>query len=306
MILLLVLLVVILLLLTLGYAAFYLGIVRLPLQPDIRKVKRLTPYVDEILDGAQWFRDQGPERVVIRSRDSLRLVGYFLPAAEARGTLLLVHGYRSSPYIDFGIVYPYFHALGWNILTVFQRAHGESEGKYITFGIRERYDVRDWTLYLADRFGPEHRIVLDGVSMGSTSVLMSLGTGLPENVKCVIADCGFTSPYDEFLHVLKNRLRLPRQPLLFIAELFARCFAGFSFREYSTVTALRENRLPVLFVHGEQDSFVPVRFTVENYAACAGEKRLVTVPDAGHGGSYLLAREACQATLREFLETYAD
>ena len=297
---LLVLLVIVLLLLAAGYAAFYLGVVRLPITQEPGKSQYLQPYREEILAGGRWFREQEPERVTIRSRDGLKLAGYFLPAENAKGTLLLVHGYRSDPWCDFGIVYPFYHGLGWNILTVCQRAHGESDGKYITFGVKERFDVRDWAVYLADRFGPEHGIVLGGVSMGSTSVLMSLGTDLPENVRGVIADCGFTNPREEFVHVLKNR-HIPRQPVMAAAELYARLFAGFSFSEYSTVTALQQARVPVLFVHGERDTFVPVRFTVENYAACAGRKKLITVPEAGHGASYLLARAQCQSALREFL-----
>ena len=305
MIFLLILLVIVLLLLAAAYVAFYLGIVRLPIKPEPGKSKWLLPYREEVLSGAQWFRDQNPERVSIRSRDGLKLVGYLLPAEEAKGTLLLVHGYRSDPWCDFGVIYPFYHALGWNILTVCQRAHSESDGKYISFGIRERFDVCDWATFLADRFGPEHCIVLNGISMGSTSVLMSLGTDLPENVRGVIADCGFTSPRAEFLHVLKTRCRIPVHPIMEISELYAKLFAKFGFSDYSTVTALKQARLPVLFVHGIKDAFVPVRFTVENYAACEGEKKLITVPDAGHGASYLLAREQCQRALRKFLDKLA-
>ena len=302
MIVLLIVLVIALLLLAAAYAAFYLAIVRLPVKPEPGKSKWLLPYKEEVLSGAQWFRDQNPERVSIRSRDGLKLIGYLLPAEEAKGTLLLVHGYRSDPWCDFGVIYPFYHSLGWNILTVCQRAHAESDGKYITFGIKERFDVCDWATFLADRFGPEHSIVLNGLSMGSTSVLMSLGTELPENVRGVIADCGFTSPRAEFEHVLKTRYHVPVHPIMEISELYAKLFAKFGFSDYSTVTALKQTGRPVLFVHGERDTFVPVRFTVENYAACEGEKKLITVPDAGHGASYLLAREQCQRALGKFLD----
>jgi hypothetical protein len=142
--------------------------------------------------------------------------------------------------------------------------------------------------------------------MGSATILMSLGTDLPDNVRCAIADCGFTSPYEEFVHVLKYRMHIPVHPILEIAELYARLFAGFGFKDYSTVTALAHNRRPVLFVHGEKDTFVPVRFTVENYAACTAEKQLITVPEAGHGTSYVFATEACQATVRGFLTRHAS
>lgn len=303
---LLILLILVLLLLALGYAAFFVACVRIPRKPDPAWSKALKPYSDAILAGAQWFRDQNPERIRIRSDDGLLLTGYFLSAENAKGTLLLLHGYRSDPFCDFGYSIRFYHSLGWNILAVCQRAHGESEGRYITYGIKERFDVRDWTLYLADRFGPLHRIALIGISMGSATILMSLGTELPSNVKCAIADCGFTSPHDQFVHILKTRLHLPCQPTLALAETFAKLFAGFGFRDYSTLDALRKNRLPVLFVHGEKDTFVPPRFTQQNYAACAAEKKLITVPEAGHGLSYVYATEACQTALRDFLTEYAE
>ena len=304
MIFLLVLLVLVLLLLAVGYAAFFLACVRVPVTPDPRKSKPMQPFIEDILSGGQWFLDQQPERVQITSDDGLRLTGYFLPAQHAKGTLLLVHGYRSNPFVDFGGAYRFYASLGWNILTVCQRSHAESEGQYITYGIKERFDVRDWTLYLSDRFGPEHPVVLIGISMGSSTVLMSLGTELPSGVKGVIADCGYTSPYDEFVHVLQVR-HIPRQPIIWIADMFSRLFAGFGFRDYSTLGALDSNRLPVLFVHGEQDHFVPVHFTLENYDICPGEKRLITVPEAGHGTSYFFATEQCQQAVRDFLRKFA-
>lgn len=305
MIVLFVVLVIVLLLLAVSYVAFYLGVVRLPVKPEPGKSRWLLPYKEDILAGGQWFQNQNPERISIRTRDGLKLVGYLLTAENAKGTLLLVHGYRSDPWCDFGIIYPFYHSMGWNILTVCQRAHGESDGKYITFGIKERFDVCDWAVFLADRFGPEHRIVLNGISMGSSSVLMSLGTELPANVKGVIADCGFTDPRAEFEHVLRTRFHVPVHPIMEIAELYAKLFAKFGFSDYSTITALKQTSIPVLFVHGEKDSFVPIRFTVENYAACESEKALLTVPEAGHGCSYILAREQCQRALQKFLDGLA-
>ncbi len=304
MILILILVLLILILLAVGYAAFFVACVRIPTEPDLDKSKYLRPYKDQILSGAQWFRDRNPELVQVRRSDALRLAGYLLPVENAKGTLVLVHGYRGTPFTDFGYSLPFYGSLGWNILAICQRSHGESEGKYITFGVRERYDLRDWVLYLNDRFGPEKPIVPIGISMGASTVLMSLGTGLPSNVKCAIADCGFTSPYEEFCHVLKTR-HIPRRPILDIADLFARIFARFGFKEYSTIDALKYSHIPVTFVHGQKDHLVPLQFTVDNYAACAGEKRLITVPDAGHGTSYVFATDECQQAIRDWLWAHA-
>lgn len=305
MIILLIVLILVLLLFALSYVLFYLGAVRNTIGPKPSKSPIYAPYIDQFKAGADWFRSQDPQRVSIRSRDGLKLVGYFLPAeGEARGTLLMAHGYRSSLWTDFAIVYRYYHEMGWNILAIHERSHGESEGRYITFGIKERFDVCDWAIYLTDRFGPSHTVILDGISMGAGTVLMALGTELPENVKGAIVDCGYTCPYDLYVHVLKSHHVPLCRLLLAIAQLHARAFAGFGFRDYSAITALKQNHRPVLFIHGEADSLVPIRFTMENYAACAGSKQLITVPGAGHAMSYLVQPERCRAALEGFLAQF--
>ena len=302
---LLVILILLLLLLTAGYGLFLLGFVRVKLKSDPERSGFLKPFAPQIREGMDWFESQDPQEVSIRSYDGLRLAGWFLPAAEAKGTLLLMHGYRSSHLLDFGAIYRELHALGWNILAVDQRAHGESEGKYICFGMKERYDVKSWALYLYDRLGPESPVVLDGVSMGAATVLMSLDTGLPENVRGAIADCGYTTPKAEFRHLFRTRWRIPipEHPLMDIAEGFTKLLVGVGFEDGSTLKSLAENRLPVLFVHGGSDRFVPTVFSRQNFEACTARKELIVVPEAGHGTSYLVDHAQCAAALRRFLDS---
>lgn len=301
----LVIIVLVLLLLTAGYAMFFIGIVRFPREAPVTVPKKHQRFAEQINGGMDWFKAQSPERVVITSHDGLRLVGHYLHHPGTRGTVLLMHGFRSDAYYDFSCAFRTYYDLGFSVLSVYQRAHGESEGRYISYGVKERFDCRDWALYIADRFGPDHDIFLDGLSMGSSTVLMATGLELPGSVRGVIADCGFTCPYDEFAHVLKTRFHLPVHPFIDIAEGFSHIFAGFGFRDYSTLTALESNTLPVLFVHGEDDSFVPLKFTIANYAACTAEKKLVTVPGAEHGLSFLIDTETCRRALEEFLNKYS-
>lgn len=261
----------------------------------------LAPYREQMDAGRDWFMSRELEKLEIVSHDGLRLRGLYLEHPEARGTIILMHGYRMDGYTDFTCVYKKYYELGFSLLNAFQRAHGDSEGEYITFGIKERFDCRDWAIYISDRFGPEHKIVLDGLSMGASTVLMATGLELPENVRGIIADCGFTSPWEQLVHLMKTRYHLPVHPLLDLADLFARLFARFSFKEYSTLEAMKKNTLPVLFIHGEDDDFVPHSFTLRAYEACSAPKRLVIVPGAAHGISYLVDPDTCSRELERFL-----
>jgi len=143
--------------------------------------------------------------------------------------------------------------------------------------------------------------VLDGVSMGAATVLMASGLKLPENVKGLIADCGFTSPWDQLVYLMKTRYHLPVHPLLDFTDLFARLIAGFSLKGCSTLDTLKTNTLPAIFIHGEQDKFVPPFFTVRAFEACTAPKRLITVSKAVHGTSYLIEPDTLNRELEIFL-----
>lgn len=267
--------------------------------------KWLAGYADMFAAGEMFLETTPYEAVSIQSFDGLTLRGRFYPAAEAKGTLLLMHGYRANAVDNFSCIAEFYYRLGYHLLLVSQRSHGESDGTCICFGVRERFDCRDWAVYLAKR--PDcagKSIFLDGISMGATTVLMAAGLELPETVDGIIADSGFTSPWDIVADLAKRRYHLPAHPLLDGLDLMTRCFAGFRLKGYSTLEAMEENQIPTLFVHGEGDRFVPCYMTECSYAACTAEKQLIIVPGAGHGGSYLMDRPGCEAILCAFLERH--
>ena len=261
-------------------------------------------YMPRIRAGIKWFKEQSPERLWLKSRDGLKLAADYLPAENAVGTIIVVHGYRSNNCLDFSCVFELYHSWNYNILAVHDRAHGDSEGKYIGFGILDRYDVLSWTEYVAKNIGGS--IFLDGMSMGASTVLMTSGFDLPKNVKGIIADCGFTSPFEECKHVLKKDFKLPAFPLLHVCSLGVKVLAGYSLNDYSTLDALKTNKIPVLFIHGSEDTFVPTYMGKQNYDACVAEKEILIIDCANHGESFLKETERCTAVLKNFLDKYTE
>ena len=302
---LLALLLIALVLITVGYVIFYLAFCRFPRDPAALRLKGLQPYGTIIDEGIAWFREQESEEVSILAWDGTRLAGHYLHHPQSRGTILLMHGFRSHALYDFSCIFKVYYELGFSLLTVHQRAHGKSGGQYITLGVKERKDCRNWCQYIADRYGSGHDIFLDGISMGAATVLMASGLDLPGSVRGIIADCGFASPYREMKHVLRS-YHLPEHPFLDITDCFCRCFAGFSLKEASTLEAMEKNHLPVLFVHGQADELVPWTFSQEAYEACRAPKQLITVETAGHGLCYLMEREKMDAILSQFLERHGS
>lgn len=268
------------------------------------KPKPPTPEKALFLTTDAWRSQQSFELVSISSRDHLRLTGYYLACPGAKRTVLLVHGWRGSWERHMSLFGPFLQSQKCNLLFVEQRGHGGSQGKYMGFGVLERYDCLAWIHYLQQRDPDGVPIYLLGCSQGATTVLMTAGFPLPEQVHGIIADCGFLSPEEQVATTLKAWFHLPKQPFLFVADRICRHRAGYSYQEYSTLEAMKVNRIPVLFVHGKEDRFVPVSNTIRNYEACQAEKELLLVDGARHLQSYAFGTEQYQEKLQSMFRKY--
>ena len=263
-----------------------------------------APYYDEITEAIRWFREQKTEDVSIRTRDGLQLVGSYLEAPEAKGCVLLFHGFHSKGAIDFALVLPLYYQHGYSVLVVDQRSHGRSQGRYIGYGILERHDCQQWAWFLHAKTGGKLPIFLEGMSMGAATVMMASNLSMPPTVCGVVADCGYNSAWTVVRGCAHKRYHMPAFPALYLANLMCRAAAGYSLNEMTSAQALAETSLPVLLIHGTGDELVPVQMTAENYEAAAGEKRQVIVEGAAHAGSYLVDRERCEKELLDFLDTH--
>lgn len=258
-------------------------------------------YYECMKDADQWLRSHNAQDVYINSDDGLRLHGLWVANENPVGTILLAHGYRSTPLLDFGVAYPFYYELGFNILVPDQRAHGKSQGRFITFGVKESNDMLCWIRY-HNRANGQSPMVLSGLSMGASTVMYLADETLPENVKAIIADCGFTSPKDILSCVFTKVTHLPATVAMWATDIFARLIAGFSLSQKDSRITLAKNKLPILLVHGKDDDFVPCRMTEEGYAACTGRKELLLVDGAGHGVSFLVAPDRYTALIIKHLD----
>ena len=273
-------------------------------EEEIKKTN-YAKYYNCIVASDAWLKDHNAEDVYITSRDGLKLHGFWIPAENPRGTILLAHGYRSTMLVDFGLAFAFYHALGMNILVPNQRAHAESEGKFITFGVKESEDMRCWIEYHNETYGMQ-QMILSGLSMGASTVLYLADQDLPQNVKCIIADCGFTSPKAILDSVYRSVVHIPSGPSLWAADWFAKLIAGFSLKQKDTRLVLKDAKLPVLMIHGLNDDFVPSYMTQQAFDVCTGEKDLLLVEGAGHGTSFLVDKETYTRKVIAFLEKHLE
>lgn len=242
---------------------------------------------DRYLEEIHWNEAQNFSDVSITSGDGLRLMGSYLPAeGEAVRNVILVHGYHSTGYKDFAGILKYYHSDS-NVLMIEQRAHRRSEGKYITMGIRESEDLALWCGFMNEKAGSHLPMYLHGVSMGGATVAMAEGEELPDNVKGIICDCGFTNPYDIAVHVSKTYMNGATIPLMPMVNRYAKWLAGIDLKEKNAPEILNSAKIPILFVHGTWDKFVPPHMSVRNYEACSAPRKICLVDEATHAMSFL-------------------
>ena len=245
--------------------------------------------------------------VYMNNRDGMKLRGFLVETEGATKTVIFSHGWRSIPLFDFSCIWEYYLEHKFNVLIIEHRAHRESEGKYLYFGVKERFDIIDWANWTVERYGSQHKRFLSGISMGSAAVMMAVGTeGLPENVVGASCDCGYTSAADIFKHVLKTGFHLPAFPILHVAGIISKIFAKFDFEEFTSTEGVKNAQIPLLFIHGTADSFVPVEHTYKNIEACGSEHVDVIVEGADHGLSFFTDSDAVVAGLEKVLKMAFD
>lgn len=264
--------------------------------PDGEVYKPFLPFMEEC---AKEVRAMPCEELHTTSFDGLPLYGRYYEYAPGAPIELMMHGYRGSAERDLSGGVRRAFRLGHSVLLVDQRCSGKSGGDVITFGIREHKDCLTWLEKMGERFGPDARIILTGISMGAATVLLAAGQKLPDTVIGVLADCGYTSAKDIIQVVIKDMGLPPKLSYPFV-KLGARLYGGFDLEEVSPCEEIKKATVPVIFFHGEDDAFVPCYMSKINYDACPTRKALVTIPGAGHGLSYPVAKEPYLAAMREF------
>ena len=262
----------------------------------------------------EYVMAQSHRDVYLTSFDGLKLHATYFPAVNtehesgvnskdgAGKIVICFHGYTGEGLSNHIAIADYFLKHGYAMLLPDARAHGESEGKYIGFGCLDRQDALSWINWAIRECGEDIKILLHGTSMGGSTVLMTSGLELPANVKGIVSDCGFTSPKEVFTHVLNNMYHLPAFPAIQGADLINKRLAGYGMDECNAKREVQKAKVPILFIHGSADTFVPCSMCREIYDNCRSSKRKLIVEGAAHAESYYKDMETYEKALTEFAE----
>lgn len=256
----------------------------------------------------EYLFSHNPEDLEIISEDSLRLKAWFVPSEkESKRFVICVHGHNCNGPDECSHLFPFYHTeMGFNYLLPDLRGHGRSDGNLIGFGAPDSKDIKLWTKYLVERFGDDIEIVLHGISMGAATCMLVNNTNPVPQVKAVVEDCGYTNAFDEVANTMKN-YKLKHSAKLFasVTNIMCKKISKYDLKKDADPLGTMPNaKNPVMFIHGEEDTFVPFSMCQKLYDACPTEKEIFTVPGAVHAYSYYDAKDEYDRRVKAFLEKY--
>ncbi len=276
---------------------------RTPLKEDEYEIPEGEIYEAHRPQMEKWVKNSRTmphEDFEITSHDGLVLRGRYYRYQEGAITEILFHGYRGNAERDLSGGIERCFSLGRNALIVDHRASGTSDGKVISFGINEHKDCLKWIDFAIDHFGKDVKLIITGISMGAATVMMAAGENLPNNVICILADCGYNTAKKIICKVI-DEMKLPSKLIYPFVRLGAVIFGHFDPDSNSPEKALKKSKVPVIFIHGDNDAFVPCDMSRRLYEVCSSKnKKFVTIKGAGHGLAYPVDKEKYINSLREF------
>lgn len=284
------------------FMAFYVVKKKQKEEFAIPKGEIYKPYRDIMVNWMKETRSMPHKEVSIKSFDGLTLYGKYYEYSKDAPIELMFHGYRGTAEKDLcGSVQRCF-SLERSCLIVDQRTAGKSGGRVITFGINESRDCLKWIDFIIENINKDAKIILTGISMGAATVTIAAGEKLPPNVISALADCGYTSAKEIIKKVIADKKLPPKLAYPFV-KLGARIFGRFDLEKYSPIKAMEHCTIPIIFIHGTEDDFVPYEMSVQNFKTCSHKiKKMVSVEGAGHGLSYLVDKKGYLKAIREFDE----
>lgn len=266
--------------------------------PDFKTLR------DSGLDASEALRDREHSCFTVTSDDGLALnAAYFQSPDCSNKTAILIHGHNSHGMKDNSLKAIRYLAMGYNVLLPDNRACGKSQGKWETFGAKESLDTLKWIDKLV-AMDKDVEIFLDGCSLGGATVCLLADKELPDNVKFLVSDCAFSRAKDEFIYILKNYIHLPPFPVLYTMNWWDRIINHVDFKDQQPIESVRHAKKPMLFIHGEEDRYIPAENARQLYEACPGDKELVLIKNAGHAATCVKGKEEYFGPVLRFAARY--
>ncbi len=218
--------------------------------------------------------------------------------------IVLLHPYQSSSYTITEYA-KHFYEMGYNLLLPDLRGHGRSSWAPASMGILDGKDVAAWCEKLSSDY-PGCSIGIFGLSMGGSTALTASGQSLPENVKAIAEDSGYVSPWDALSTKLQKDFGLSSFPFLNAADNLCSIYNGYSMASSSSLDAVIHSSIPTLFIHGSEDSLVPLHDMERLFASANCPKQKLVIEGAGHAQCAYTDPDLYWYEMEKFFSTHMD
>ena len=280
-------------------ALFLMSFLNLDKSPELPVKKPL--HVQNCKEGYREFDAMDKEDVWIESFDHRKLHGYFIRNTKANKVVISFHGYNTEARKEYPLHHSYYQE-GYTVLIVDQRGVGQSRGGFITMGLLERRDCLSWIDYVVERYNGDVEILLEGLSMGASTIMMAAQDICAPQVRGMIANCGFDSCTEQMEYTITKLMHLPAFPVLPTVKLYARLLAGYDMDAITASASLAKSDIPILVFHGAKDTFVPYENLGKIYPHVkAAHRKMVPCEHAAHGIARFEDRELYEAEIHNFL-----
>lgn len=246
------------------------------------------------------FNNLEKQEVYLDSQYGYTIHGFFFPNNNSKKAIILCHGitwslYGSVKYMDM------FIKRGFAVFIYDHRNHGLSGGKDTSYGYFEKFDLKKCTDWLINKLGEDIIVGLHGESMGASIVLQNVA--IDDRIKFCIDDCGFSDAQDLFKHRLEKDYNIKILPLVRLSSRISKMRTGWSFKDVSPITTLAKAEIPILFIHGEEDDYVPMFMCKQMYSVKKGYKEIYIAPNAGHAQAYRNNKDEYEKRVDRFLKS---
>lgn len=277
-------------------------------RPDINKAYAMVPETDswyntikKVHESLEEIKKNPHEILEIQSKDDLKLKAVYYPnPSESNVTVICVHGYTSHAEREWAFPGLFYLSLGFNVLIPYQRAHGLSEGKFISFGALEHLDMIEWVRKV-NEMHPEGKVIIHGLSMGG-GIVLNLSKIKTENVKCLIADAPNVSIEGVFKDISKQVFRTNSDKIAACTiQRFKKEF-GYDVKEFESIEIVSESQYPILLSAGSNENFVEVFENIRKRNP--KETEIIILPGCNHGNGMYKQTELYQNKIKQFLEKH--
>ena len=253
--------------------------------------------------GLDFMKTLDVDETFITSYDGFKLQAYVIknPYMQTNKYFLGMHGFKSGPRHEYAPYLKYYLDAGFNIIIPCERAHYESEGDYITMGLKEKYDVVSWCNYIVNTYGEDIKILIQGISMGGATVCLASSLDLPKQVVGIVSDCAYTSLKDELkFQMSKFSKHIPMNLFLNVINLFIKAKLHVSMNDTQPIDAVKDAKVPMIFCHGSKDEMVDVEFSKQLYNACGNDKKIIIDENANHAETIAYQKQKYIDTILDF------